>query len=164
VAVGFKGSEGSSGLDGLTLEAKIQKDMHEPSLNIIQPREQLLDPVEHEYLHPSKEEIRLATAKAWADAFDHHADLHENKSWDYQRDAARFFDRNFGDGPPRPYGEIRIGTDCSGMEAPIQAAQNAGLIFDIVSVVTTTRYVLKPSKPIRNRKTSTQLLQEGITN
>ena len=126
-------------------EAKFAKDLQSPTLNTIQPRsedgdEQSFAGTQRDVRRinmcttfPEGEELRLANSQAMKRAYMIHQQIHNLKD-QYVKDAATFFhegqpkassDRRQVVGKHRGNSSnLRVGTDCSGTEAPIQALHN----------------------------------------
>jgi len=123
----------------MSIEAKIAKDSNNPSLNVIQPnvhrrpgRPKARKQSDGEDIFPSAEDRRREQAKARKEALSLHQEL-TCISGDYITNADSFFTEKTiapkvqsGESP----GILSVGTDCSGMEAPIQALSNLQIQHD----------------------------------
>ena len=122
----------------------MDKDEACPSLNVIQKKKKIQTPYDEPLVIPQDpEELRLAQAAAWISAYKLHCKV-MHKEEHYQRDAPKFFvsakaksSRPLAaakqDASPS---SIKVGTDCSGMEAPVQAPRNLHVDFSHFSAVT----------------------------
>jgi len=112
-------------------DQKIEKDFIKPSLNVIQPRtnmgtthippEYYTDPQYREDCH------RMAENKAQYEAMVQHSDVIKGPKYSYEKDGNNFFVNWDQDNFPHKEDHnrlttknIRIGTDCSGIEAPLK--------------------------------------------
>ena len=108
---------------------KQQKDETNPTLNVIKLRKTMSTgkPVADPY---DKEQIRMSEAIAQKEAFDLYHEVRETKGYYMKEHDKLFTDAKIimtEAGMGRP---IKVGTDCSGIEAPIQALQNLNIKCD----------------------------------
>ena len=109
------------------IENKIKKDEQSPTLNILQPREKqgLGKAVIRKRFSADRfdaEQIRMSEAKALKSAFDLYHEVN-NTVGNYVNEHETFFTAAVAmvAGKER---SLKVGTDCSGIEAPIQALDN----------------------------------------
>ena len=124
--------------DQVTMIWKMDKDETCPSLNVIQKKKK----IQHDetlVIPQDPEELRLAQAAAWISAYKLHCKV-MHKEENYRQDAQKFFESAKAKSP-RPLAvskqdaspsSIKVGTDCSGIEAPIQALRNLQVDFSHV--------------------------------
>ena len=138
--------------DQVTMIWKMDKDESCPSLNVIQKK----DKIQHDetlVIPQDPEELRLAQAAAWISAYKLHCKV-MHKEENYRQDAQKFFESAKAKSP-RPLAvskqdaspcSIKVGTDCSGIEAPIQALRNLQVDFSHVFSCDDCPYVIKSMK------------------
>ena len=112
------------------LEQKVLKDERYPTLGVIQQKIPGYEMPKAEAYDP--EVNRISEAYAHKAAYDTYAEVNEMKS-SYVQHHSTFFTQTGQFAPKSKECEgkpIAVGTDCSGIEAPIQALCNLGIKFD----------------------------------
>ncbi len=137
-------SDGWKNPKHVSLEVKHRKDEISPSIKIIKPRKEKAEddkglPTKASIKEGSQcapltcteEEKRLHEAKAMYDAYSIHQQILEKQD-NYVQDAGSYFTDTWNSLSNERAGpsSIKVGTDCSGLEAPIIALRNMGVTFD----------------------------------
>lgn len=121
-----------------SVEPKINKDERQPtpgnykSKTEIELPPSIGKPTAIKDMQICEEQSRISNANAMKRAFDNFHEVNETEGC-YFKEAETFFCEGVITPEQRETSsKIRIGTDCSGMEAPIQAARNLKLHYDHV--------------------------------
>ena len=96
-----------------------------PSLNVIQPKDGSSKRPREEL---TSEQKRFDKNVALNQAYQDHKSLNKIKNKDLS--AKDFFNKSKAKRATSAHGPVRVGTDCSGMEIPIQALQNLGVGYE----------------------------------